>query len=111
MGTGTIADDPLPSFVNIFAGGQIHYRISAPADGPGHFFDFFLNARTQRGITDIRIDFNQKIAPDDHRLGFRMVDVGGNDGAAPGHFVAHEFRRDMLRQKCTKIMPGMLACQ
>src|SRR4051794_33783732 len=107
----TITDNPLPSFVDVFTGGQIHDRIATPADGPGHLFDLFLNARTQRGITDIRIDLNKKISPDDHRLRFRMVDVDGNNGTAPGHFVSHEFRGDMLRQKSTKIMAGMLAAQ
>ena len=62
-----------------------------------------------RGIADIRINFYQKITPDDHRFGFRMVDVDGNDGATPSHLVTHELRCDMLRQECTKIMPWMLA--
>src|SRR5687768_17672302 len=37
-----------------------------------------------------------------------MIDVGGNNGAASGHFVAYEFRRDMPGQKCPEILSGML---
>ena len=111
MGTGRVADDPLARFMNIFAGGQIHHRIAAPADRPGHFLHFFLNARTERGVADVGIDLHQKIAADDHRLGFRMVDVRRDDGAAAGHFVAHEFRSDMLGQKSAEIVPRVLAGQ
>src|SRR5687768_4646377 len=59
-GNWTIADYPLSSFMNILAGRKIHYRITAPADGPGHLLDFFLNARTKRRITNVGIDLRQK---------------------------------------------------
>ena len=38
-----------------------------------------------------------------------MINVGGDDGAAPGHFFAYEFRSDVLGQKSAEIVPGMLA--
>src|SRR5512146_539531 len=47
-GNGAVADYPLTGFMNIFASGEIHYRVSSPADGPGHFLDFLLDARTKR---------------------------------------------------------------
>src|SRR5690606_41928300 len=38
-----VADDPLAGLVDVLAGGQIHHRVAAPADRPGHYFDFFLD--------------------------------------------------------------------
>ncbi|MNI34600.1 hypothetical protein D3C73_885950 [compost metagenome] len=40
-----------------------------------------------------------------------MVDVGGDDSAASGHFLAHKFRRDVLRQICAPTLAGMLVAQ
>ena len=39
----TVADDPLACFMNVLTGGQIHHRIAAPADRPGHLLDFLLD--------------------------------------------------------------------
>jgi hypothetical protein len=30
--------------MDVLAGGQVHHRVAAPADRPGHFVDFLLNA-------------------------------------------------------------------
>jgi hypothetical protein len=83
--------------VNVFAGGQIHDRVRAPLDGPAHFLDFLLDARGDGGVADVGVDFDQEIAPDDHRLQFGMIDVARNDGPPARHFVAHKFRRDLRR--------------
>src|SRR5207249_590318 len=48
-------------------------------------------------IADIGVDLHQEVAADDHRLGFRVVDVVRDDGAAAGDLVAHEFRRHLVR--------------
>ena len=45
-------------------------------------------------VADIGVDLHEEIAADDHRLAFRVIDVGGDDGAPARHFVAHEFRGD-----------------
>ena len=103
-----IADDPLAGFMNVFAGGQIHHRVAAPADRPGHFLDFFLNAGGQRRVADIGVDFDQEVAADDHRLNFRMVDVHRDNGAAAGHFITNEFRRDDFRNGRAEVMTRML---
>src|SRR6185312_15623431 len=47
------------------------------------------------GVADIGIDLGEEVAADDHRLGLGVVDVGGDDGAAPRDLAAHEFRRDL----------------
>lgn len=94
-----------------FSGGQIHDRISSPADRPGHFLHLILNAGTQCGITDIGVDLDQKIATDDHWLRFRVIDVGGNDGTSACYFITNEFWRDPLLNYCTETLSGMLPVQ
>src|SRR5690606_13778596 len=93
-----VADDPLAGFVDILAGGQVHHRVGTPADAPGQFFDFVFNGRGHRRIADVAVDLHQEVAADDHRLGFRVVDVGGNDGATPSHLITYELRCDFRRQ-------------
>ncbi len=104
-----IADDPLARFVDVLAGRQIHHGVAAPADRPGHFLDFFLDAGTERGVADVGVDLHQEVAADDHRLGFRVVDVVGDDGAAARDFAAHEFGRDLVLQAGTEVLARMLA--
>ena len=38
-----VADDPLTGLVNIFTRGQIHHRIRAPANTPGHLLHLFFD--------------------------------------------------------------------
>ena len=104
-----VAQDPFAGFVDVLAGRQIHDGIGAPADAPDHFLDFFVDRRGERGIADVAVDLHQEVAADDHRLQFGMVDVGGNDGAAAGHFVAHEFGRDDGGNRGAETVAGMLA--
>src|SRR4029079_12677820 len=52
--------------------------------------------------------FTRKLRPMIICSGFRMVDVGGNDGAAARDLVPDEFRRDLLRQARAEILAGML---
>ena len=92
-----IADDPFADGVDVAAGGQVHHRVGAPADRPDQLFHFLGHAGGHGAVADIGVDLGEEIAADDHRLGFGMVDVGGNDGAAAGDLVAHEFRRDLDR--------------
>ncbi len=103
-----VADDPLAGFVDVLAGGQIHDRVRAPADAPGQLGDFFFNRGAQRRVADIAVDLHQEVTPDDHRLQLGVVDVGGNDRAAAGHFVTHEFGGDFLRDRRPEALPGML---
>jgi hypothetical protein len=104
-----VAQNPLAGFVDVLAGGQVHDGVGTPADAPGHLVHFFGNRRRYRTIADIAVDLHQEIAADDHRLGFRVVDVVGDDGAAGGHFLTHEFRGDFLRQCSAIAVTGVLA--
>ena len=104
-----VADDPLARLVDVLSGRQVHHRVAAPARRPGHLLDFLVDRRADRRVADVGVDLHQEIAADDHRLGFRMIDVGGNDRAAARHFVADEFRRDDVRNRCAEALTRMLA--
>ena len=81
------------------AGGQVHHIVGAPADRPDQLVHFLAHARGHGAVADIGVDLGQEVAADDHRLGFGMVDVGGNDRPAARDFGAHEFRRDLVRDR------------
>ena len=103
-----IANDPFARGVNIFAGGKIHHRVGAPFCRPTHLLDFFLDRRRHGAVADVGVDFYQEIAADDHRLGFRVIDVRRDDGAAARDFLPHEFRSDLARDVCVERFTGML---
>jgi hypothetical protein len=106
-----VADDPLARFVDVLAGGQVHHRVAAPADRPGHLLDLLLDAGAQGRVADVGVDLDEEIAADDHRLGFRVVDVVRDDGAAAGDFVADEFRGDFFRQAGAEVLALVLAAE
>ncbi len=85
--------------MDVVAGGQVHDRIGPPPRGPDHLLDLLLDGGGHRRVADVGVDLHQEVAADDHRLRFRVVDVGGDDGPAPRHLVAHEFGRDLLRNR------------
>ena len=92
-----VADDPFPGFMDVLPGREVHDRIGAPARRPDHLFDLLFNGGADGRVSDVRIDLHQEIAADDHRLGFRMVDVGRDDRAASRDLVSHELRRNGFR--------------
>ena len=105
---GGVAHDPLTGFVDVLACGKVHHGIGAPAGGPHHLLDLFLDARGHRRVADVCIHLHQEVAPDDHGLGFRVVDVVRDDGASRRHFLAHELRGDLPWRECAEILAGML---
>src|SRR5205823_6702105 len=48
-------------------------------------------------VADIGVDLDQEIAPDNHRLAFRMIDVCRDNRATARNFVADELGRDLAR--------------
>ena len=94
--------------MNVLAGRKVHDGIAAPADRPGHFLHFFANRGTQRRVADIGVDLHQKVPADDHRLGFRMVDVCRDDRAAASDLVTYEFGRYFGRDVGAKTLATML---
>ena len=90
-GHGRVADNPFARGVDVVAGGEVHDGVRAPLGGPAHFLDFLFDARCEGAVADVGVDFDEEIAADNHRLGFRMVDVGRDDGATRRHLGADEF--------------------
>ena len=107
-GNGRVAHNPLAGFVNALAGGQVHNGVRAPADGPGHFFDFLADAGGHGGVADVGVYFDEEVSPDDHRLGFGVIDVCGQNGASAGDFIADEFGGDFAGEVCAEILAGVL---
>jgi hypothetical protein len=89
--------------VDVAAGGEVHHRVGAPADGPDQFLDFFLDRGGDGGVADIGVDLHQEVAADDHGLEFGVVDVGRDDGAAAGDLAADEFGGDEGGDVCAEV--------
>src|SRR5690606_29595861 len=105
---GAVANDPLAGFVDVLAGGQVHDGIRTPADAPGQLGHFLLDRGAQRRVADIAVDLHQEVAADDHRLQLHVVDVGRDDGAAAGHFLADELRGDFLGDAGAEALAAVL---
>ena len=101
-GHGRVAQNPFARGVDVLAGGKVHDGVRAPFGGPAHFLDFLLDARRNGAVADVGVDFHEEIAADDHRLGFGMVDIVRDDGAASGDFGAHKLGRDFARDALWK---------
>src|SRR5947208_16701062 len=102
-----IAYDPFADRVDVAPGRQVHDRVGAPARRPHHLLDLLGDTRGDDRIADISVDLRQEIAADDHRLGFRMVDVVRDDRAAAGDLVADEFRRHLIRDAGAERLAGI----
>ena len=110
-GDRTVTQDPLAGFVDIAAGREIHHRIGAPAGRPDQFLDLFFDGGGHRRVADISIHFYQEVAPDNHRLRLRVVDIGRDDGAPGGHFIADKLGGNVFRQAGAEAFSGMLLAQ
>ncbi|VUM29528.1 hypothetical protein PGKDCPLP_04316 [Stenotrophomonas maltophilia] len=106
-----VADDPLAGLMDVLAGGQVHHRVTAPADRPHQLLHLLGNARGNSAVADVGVDLGQEIAADDHRLAFRMVDVVGQHRTAAGDFVAHELRGDDLLDRSAERLARVLLQQ
>ncbi len=104
-----VANDPFTCFMNVFPSREVHHGISAPAYRPDHFLDFFFDGRGDRGVANVRVDLNEEVPANDHRLTFRMIHVRGNNRAATGHFVADELGRDDVGNAGAPGLTGVLS--
>ena len=103
-----VTQNPLAGFVNIATGGEIHHRIRSPARGPYQLFHFFFDGRGDRRVADIGVNFYQEIATNNHRLRFRMINVGRDNRTSGSNFITDKFRSDIFRQMCAKAHSRML---
>ncbi len=65
-----------------------------PADAPHQLLHLLGGGAGHGGVADVGVHLHQEVAADDGRLQLRVVDVGGDDGAAAGDLVAHELGGD-----------------
>ena len=86
-----VAQDVIAGGVDVLAGGQVHHRVATPAGGPHQLLHFLFDIRGEGRVADVGVDLHQEVAADNHRLQLRVVDIGGNDGPALGHFFSDEF--------------------
>ena len=94
-GDGAVADNPFACLMDVVARGEVHEGVASPVAAPYGLAHLFLDARGEGGVADVGVEFHEEVAPYDHRLGFGVVGVGGNDGTACGHFLTDEFGSDM----------------
>ena len=64
--------------------------------GAMQLFELFVHVGSGGGIADVRVDLAEEGDADAHRLEIAMMDIGGNDGAAARHFVAHQLGREFF---------------
>src|SRR5213594_2050040 len=103
-----IAQNPFAGFMNIAACREVHHRVGAPGDAPSHLLDFIFNRAGESAVTDVGIDLDQKIPADDHRLGFRMIDICRNNRAPSRNFMADELWSDAFRNGSAEGFARML---
>src|SRR5690606_21595264 len=102
---GAVADDPLAGVVDVAARREVHHGVGAPADRPDHLVDLAGDVAGDGGVADVGVDLDQEVAADRHRLGFGVVDVGGDDRAAAGDFVADGFGGDVVGDGGAPVLP------
>ena len=98
-GDGGVADDPFAGGVDVVAGGEVHHGVRAPLGGPLQFVHLLGDGAGDRRVADVGVDLHQERLADDHRLGFGVVDVVGDDGPAGGHLAADQFHVAVLAQR------------
>ena len=89
-------DDGTADARNITACGKIHHRVRAVMHGAMQLFEFLSDLRSDRGIADVGVDLAAESYADAHRFERSVIDIGRNNGAAAGHFAAHEFGFHLL---------------
>ena len=75
------------------------------------FSSFFLDRRGHGAVANVRVDLYQKITPDNHRLGFGMIDICGNDGAPSLDLRPHEFGCYLARDVGAETFAYMFMCE
>ena len=101
---GRVADDPFAGVVDVAAGREVHDRVGAPADRPHHLVDFVGDVGGDGAVADVGVDLDQEVAADRHRLGFGVVDVGGDDRAAARDLVADELGGDEVGDRGAEVL-------
>ena len=70
---------------------EVHDGISSPAGRPYGLLHLLGDTAGDGRVSDVGIDFTEKVTPDDHRLHLWVIDVRWDDGTSLGDLIADEF--------------------
>ncbi len=93
MGTGEALMIALRIMRDVAAGGEVHHRVGAVVHGAMQLFEFVVDVGGGGGIADVGVDLAEERDADAHGLEITVIDIGGDDGAAAGNFIADQFGR------------------
>src|SRR5579859_4725003 len=91
-----VAEDGLANFVYVAAGGEIHHRVGAVVDCGVEFLELLIDLGGDGGVADVGVDLAEAGHADRHGLEFGMIDIGGDDHAATGDFIADKLGRELF---------------
>ncbi len=97
-GDGCVIDDRLADAVDVAAGGEVHDGIGAVVDGGVELLQLLVDVGGDGGVADVGVDLDGAglADADDIQPAGEVTDVGGDNHATAGHFVAHDFRRKVF---------------
>jgi hypothetical protein len=104
-----VAEDPLARLVDVLPRREVHHRVGAPEGRPAQLLHLLLDGGGDGRVPDVGVDLHLEAAADQHRLQLRVVDVGGEDGAAARDLAAHELRVHPLAEGGELHLRGDLA--
>ena len=104
-------DDRLARDVDVLAGGEVHHRVGAVLHREQELLDLLIDRRGDGGVPDVRVDLDRGDLADAHglELAGEVVDVGGDDEAAAGDFVADELGARVDSRWATNSMAGVIS--
>ena len=91
-----VAQDGFANLVNAAAGGEVHHGVGAVMHRGVQLLQLFVNVAGDGRVADVGVDLAARLDADGHRLQLGVVDVGRDDHASGGHFVADELGRNLL---------------
>ncbi len=103
---GAGAQEHVADVGNVAAGGEIHDGIGAVLEAAAQLFQLALDVADDLAVADVRVDLALRRDADAHRLQLGMIDVGGDDHAAPRHLVADQFGGKVLAARDVRHLLG-----
>jgi hypothetical protein len=91
-----VPQDGVPDLRNLAARRKIHHRVGPVLDRCVQLPQLFLNFRSHRRVSDVRVHLAPRRDPNPHRLQLRVIDVRRNDQPSRRHLVAHQLQRQLL---------------
>ena len=83
-------------FVDVAAGREVHHRVGAVVHRGVQLLQLLIDVAGDRRVADVGVDLALRGHADAHRLQLGMVDVGRDDHAPGGDFVADQLGRKLL---------------